>query len=378
MVFSSILFHTGPVRQRKEISKNSGECAPQEKPNTERDHAVDCIKAFSIGCVLLIHVSAIGFASPVASGPWLSALLWNSLARAGVPLFFMCSGALFLDPERAVSVKTLFTRSIPRILAAMLLWPMAYKAFHLLANSTLSAPALWQGLTEVLLGQQEFHFYYLQILLLVYCFYPVLRLFTRCAAKRELEYGLTLWAVLGIIYPTLLAFRPFSALQGIPLQWKLNMSYSAMGYCLLGWYRKRYPTVHPRLDWLLLAVGFAIVFGGTLLLSLRRGELAQEFLEGMSPGVALMAAGIYGLFRRKPARNPCGLRFRLASALSSASFCIYLVHVFFLNLLAYRLLSLSGLPYLFSIPLAACCIGLCSCAVYVLLSKIPLVNRWLI
>ena len=44
-------------------------------------------------------------------------------------------------------------------------------------------------------------FYYLHILLLVYAFVPVARVFVRSASRRDLEYLLAVWFVTGILFP---------------------------------------------------------------------------------------------------------------------------------------------------------------------------------
>lgn len=47
------------------------------------------------------------------------------------------------------------------------------------------------------------------------------------ARKQLLEYTLTLWFLLGIPYPTVRIFWPFTLLVGIPTQWRINMTYIA-------------------------------------------------------------------------------------------------------------------------------------------------------
>jgi hypothetical protein len=79
---------------------------------------------------------------------------------------------------------------------------MAYKFYDLLIRRDISAEAVIRALKEVLLFKHENHFYYLHIVLLVYAFLPVARLFVKYADKRLEEYALLLWFVLGIVYPT--------------------------------------------------------------------------------------------------------------------------------------------------------------------------------
>lgn len=337
-----------------------------------RNLCVDRLKAFAIVCVLFIHCC--DYSDPIGSVQWTSALVWGSLARAAVPLFLMCSGVLMLPPEKDLPLKKLFGRNLLRLLVSMWVWAMLYKVFYLLAGHTLTPAALWQSVKEVLVFNQEFHFYYIHIMLLVYLFLPVARVFLRQATRRELEYALLFWLAFGILYPTLLPYWPFRLITGFPLQYHINMTYAAIGYGLFGYYLSRYPL--PRKTHLpLLLCGLAVVFGGTFAGSLRRGYLYEGFLQGMALGVCLMAAGIFSLFLRHPGPSRWD---GAVTFLSKASFCVYLVHVFFLRILPHFGLTAALLPKFFSIPLLAAAVLSCSLAVYWVLSRIPVVNRWLL
>lgn len=339
-----------------------------------RDYSIDLLKTLAIIGVLFIHTCTDGFKTPLGSFDWVSSVFWGSVVRWAVPVFFMCSGALLLRPEKSLTLKKLYSKSILRILAALLFWAFAYKCFHLLAEGAFTLPGLWQALKETLLFNHEFHLYFLHIMLVVYVFLPITRAFVRAADRALLRYALIVWFVLGILYPTVRPYWPFNLLNGIPAQWAINMTYSAIGYGLLGYYLKTYPLSRRWVYALAGAAGFALTFGGTWLLSLTHGELYTNFLEGMSVGVCLMAFGIFGLcvtIRRE--RLP-----RFTGYMSKASFCIYLVHVFFLLLFTQYGFNTSFLPTVLSIPVFVLCMLACSLLVYALLSRIPWVKKWLI
>lgn len=345
---------------------------PQTLP--PRNYGIDLLKCMAIWGVIVIHTCT--YAADVRSFHWLSTVFWGSLTRGSVPLFLLCSGALFLGSEKPLSVKRLFTRNIPRILVAMVFWAMSYKVFHLLAGGEFSLPGLIQGAKEVLFFQQEFHLYYLQIILLVYLFLPITGLVVRHATRRELEYLLLLWFAFGILYPTVAPFWPFRLLGMMIPQFKINMVYAAIGYGVLGHYLRTYPI---KKNWaaVMAGAGFLLVFGGTVLLSARDGGLNPFFFEGMSVGVCLLAAGLFSLC--VGARPPKAPRVaRLVDFLSKGSFCVFLCHVFFLTLLPRVGLSAELLPPLLGVPLMACVTLLASLCVYALLSRIPWVKQWLV
>ena len=106
-----------------------------------RSVPVDAAKTAAIFGTLLIHASAAGgFAGAPGSFGWTSALFWNCLLRSAVPVFFLCSGALLLPPEKEVTVRRVWTKYIPRILAALLFWAAAYEGVELLRGCSITTP----------------------------------------------------------------------------------------------------------------------------------------------------------------------------------------------------------------------------------------------
>ena len=97
----------------------------------------------------------------------------------------------------------------------------------------------------------------------------------------------------------------------------------------------------------------------------------------MSVGVAMMAAGLFGLCRGLNGKRN-GRLAPLFTELSKASFCIYLVHLFVLYLFGHFRISANSFPCLISVPVLVCANLAISYGCYFVLSKIPFVKRWLI
>lgn len=353
----------------------SQRAAAPPSPGLARDGRLDAVRALAIVMVLVIHSASSGLQTPPGTVNWWGALLWGGLARPAVPLFFVCSGALLLCRE--ITPKRLLTHNLPRILCAMFAWSFLYQLYHLLAQG-FTAAGLWAAVKSTLVLRHESHFYYLHILLLVYAFLPILRVFVRGASRRELEYALAVWAVTGILFPLLYEFWPFSQVGPISAWWKMPMSYSAVGYALLGHYLRQYgATIRRRWYAVAWAAGLVITFWGTAALSLKSGALSESFLSGMSPGPMLMTVGLFGGILTC-SREPGGWAAKAISLLARASFCIYLVHILFLQL--FQRLGLSGgnTPCALFVPLTALALLGCSLLVWAVLDRIPWVRRYLI
>ena len=346
-----------------------------------RSVPVDAAKTAAIFGTPLIHASAAGgFRWPVGSFNWTADLFWNCLLRCAVPVFFLCSGALLLPPEKEVTVRTVWRKYIPRIAIALFFWAGAYAGWELLLvkhrTGVLELTAIQKAVEDLLLFRHKSHLYYLHIILLVYAMLPLTRLFAAKADRRLLRYALGLWFVLGSVLPVLRGFPPFSQLSGIPAQYPINLTWGAVGYGLLGHVltgeaQKRRPVVFV----LLYLLGFALTFGGTLVMSAEQGELYLGFLQGYAPGVCLEAAGIYGfcVSAFSGRTSCCG-----AETVSRASFCIYLVHLFFLDFVTGHGVSAGAYPPLWMVPCLTLGCFAFGFAVWLVLRRVPLVNNYLI
>lgn len=336
-----------------------------------RDFSIDFIKCLAILGVVLIHSCNCFY--PIKGIAWTTNIFFSSVLRCAVPLFLMCSGTLMLNPEKNISLKSIFTKYLPRLIAAMVFWSICYKVFHLIALDSLSLPSFFNALKEVLMFNQEFHMYYMQMIIIVYLFLPITRVFIKNCSRRELLYALSLWFIFGILYPTMRHFDFVQKLSGLANQYLINMTYASIGYTVLGIYIKKYPL--KKLVCLICCIaGFCITFFGTVIVSAKTGAFCDTFFEGMSIGVFLSAIGIFGFSRYI---NNFGFLTKIVTYLSNASFCIYLVHIFFVFVI-YKLNFLNFLPQIIYIPICTTINLALSTLVYFIISHIPVINKYII
>lgn len=345
-----------------------------EHPTRQRDPNLDVLRSLAIVMVLVIHSASGSLSRFSLSVNWWAALAWGGLARPAVPLFFMCSGALMLSRE--LTPRRILTHNLPRILCAMYIWAFVYQLFALPERGGFSSGNLLQAVVNTLTLRHENHFYFLHYLLLVYTLLPVVRVLIRSASRREIEYALAVWFVTGILLPLLQFYRPFDLVPPVAW-WKMPACYAATGYALLGYYLRQYGGTIRR-GWYAaaLVLGFAVTFGGTAVSSMKSGALVERFLEGMSPGPMLMAFGWFGLLLSRKTW-PKALA-AAANRLARASFCIYLSHILFLKAFTrlgyYVVFPLSVL----SIPLMSALLLVCGWLLWKLLSRLPIVRKYLI
>ena len=369
--------------------------APRLNAAAERDVVTDILKCICCVGVIIIHTGSLGFTTYIVrSFNWASSFFWTGLFRFVVPVFLLCSGALLLNPAKEMSTKRILTHYFLRMLAVLLVWSLLYDLYAVVARLLLYGQyepgSVAQAFINTFTFRHYFHLYYLQMLLIFYLFLPALRVFVAHTDRSVYRYILLIWFILGIVFPYLWRFEPMVSNEGVPAQYPLSNTYAAIGYALLGWYLrsadirradlKRYAGI--------LLGGYAIVCAGTVGISLYLDTPYGELMEGMTPGVALMAMGLYGsVAALTDGKGP----FPRAARMAKASFCIYLVHHMFVA--AFRSIDLLHLynvnellakihPVLgyclFSIPLLSAAALALSVLSYLILSRIPIVNKYLI
>ena len=349
----------------------------EPKLSQNRSGAVDLTKVLATCAVLLIHCSAAPLAAlEPGNAPWLAAAFYGSVGRWAVPAFLLCSGALMNDPDRHLPLRKLFTRYVPRLLAALCVWTALYECVRIYIKwGTASLPELLLAAAKNCLhGTTHYHLYYFFFIFALYLSLPLTRLLAR-APETELRYILFLWLFLSTVVPFLQYFWPFSQMTSFLHYYAMPETIACLGLGLLGFWLRR----HPPKSWLppllLFLTSFLVVFSGTLRRSTAAGTLDQFYLDAFGPFPVWMAIGVFQLAQWLMAGRPIPDWVRF---LSAGSFCVYLVHPFFQLLVNQYLIHFSVLSPVWAVPAQAALLLTLSLICYVILRRVPWAKKWII
>lgn len=350
----------------------------------KRDIAADVLKCICCVCVIVIHTASQSISSLRIDDPnWFCALFWGTLCRFAVPIFFMVSGALLLPPEKKISTWRIYEHYFFRILVCLLFWALMYELYFIAGYWILyrqfEAVWFWDAIMNVLTFNHHFHLYYLQVLLVFYVLLPVLRGFVAGADRSTLRYVLGVWFALGIILPYVFTFEPFSELEGILSEYPISLTYASLGYGLLGYYLKTADIRREHLKYFVIVfiVGFLGIYVPTVIVSHVQDSNYLGLLDAFTPPVVILSVGIYGIVTAL-CRDKTEADMPFAVWMSKASFCVYLVHHFFVMLIRTYLYTAYRTLCILTIPGLAFVVLLASLLVYIILKRIPWVNKHLI
>ena len=284
---------------------------------------LDILRIIATFAVIFLHISGTSLYSKELDYDWTISVIFDSMVRWAVPVFVMISGALFLNPNKDVSLSNLLKKYLPRLLMAYLFWWIVYSLFRATYDTIIQGSFIFR------LGYfvPHSHLWFLPMLACVYLLIPFLR--NIAADERQLRYALILWGC----YMTL----SFSLLPDFPQFSKLffmNIVLGYAGYFLLGrWLSELVLTKKQRsVIYLLGFVGFVMTACGTLTVNKMSGGGRLEFLDNLTPWVAAMAVSVFVFVKQKVEYQVKSIT-RLIDYVRKDLFGIYLTHGIWLMIL---------------------------------------------
>lgn len=291
-----------------------------------------------------------------------------------IPMFAMLSGAFLLDPKKSVRLRDIFLKYILRIVIALVVWGVIYA---LLDCREFSWAQIKQALTNVLWADSKYHLWFLFVLLGLYLITPILRAFIKGASRGELHWFFLLVFVFASLVPAAEMLLPgkFSSLL---LVWSgkldIHLVLGYVGYYVAGYYLKNY-TLNRVAEFILYILGILGVGGAVW--GIQKGTSLSILLNEFAPHVVFMTLAVFVLFRYVLGVSDERSRRQQLGGVAKITFGIYLIHPLFFMLLDRLDISVLSFTPILSVPVLGCAIFFCSFLVAWLISKIPLIGRWL-
>ena len=344
-----------------------------------RKESLDFVRVLATFFIVLLHTSANDmYRFPVASATWNVLNFFNASGRWAVPAFVMISGALFLDQAKSISFAGILKRNIFRLLTVYFFWSLVYSVIqNTLEYDHFNIEVLKRVLLDTLSG--PVHFWFIPMICGLYLITPFLRVLVSGLNKNSL----LLLIILCLLFTSVLSM--FRNLQFAPhlvsFLGKFNMSFVGgyTGCFLIGHYIYTYDCSKTirRIIYIAGIFSFILTVLGTYFLSLQAGKLDKTFYNNLSPNCILMAISIILLFKSYEGSRPSRHRDGMLNTLSRCSFGIYILHIFGTVALTQAEFVVANHFPILSIPIAAMILYLASLFLSFVLSKIPLVNKYL-
>lgn len=340
---------------------------------SERIVYLDALRVVSAFAVMVIHLAAKGYKEAIpGSYEWVVCRIYNGIPRFAVPVFVMISGAMYLNPQRSISMGDML-RKAAKLMGIFFFWSTLYALAESARTHVLFTPAYFQSAAQKI-ATGHYHMWYLYMIAGLYLATPFLR--PIAADKRLLQWFLLIAFVLNHCLRLLSEIPGLEEIaRTVAGSADLHLFCGYAGYYCLGYYLHQMK-VTPKKIGTLCAASVALF---TIVLAL--SYLAQKpnivFQEKM-PHIVVYSAMVFLLFKQHAEHlaHHSGIK-SLIGKIAPCTLGMYLLHPAF-NLI----LRKAGLYALTFNPLF--CTILCSALVFVLsfaatalLKRTPLVRIFL-
>ncbi len=322
------------------------------------------LRLFAAAAVVLMHTAANRWMSISHTEPqWEVLTWWDSLVRWPVPIFIMITGALFLP--RKTAMKQALVRYIPRMAVCYLVWSAVYNLYE----RELTVQALVSG---------HYHLWYLPFLCGVYLVLPFLQKIAE--DDRLTDQLLAASLVIGIAIPWAGNVLTFLLPDGAPLLRQLeamvNYTFFFDHIALLILGHKLHKTdLSPRLRRLIYLLGLlgVAVTGAATIWATRRADFQNSlFFDFTAPNNLCAAVALFVFAKYHLTKLPT-----VVNHLAGLSFGIYLCHALVIETLADAGIHVLAQDPVFWTPVLAAVVFAISAVVSAVLTKIPLIGKYL-
>lgn len=324
----------------------------------------DIIRIAAVLMVIMIHTAMDFTKYDTGSFSYLSGNIFDSMARAGVPLFVMVSGALLLDEKKEISINKIFSKYIFNIVFLFVIWSCIYSLIDIVKGMlTGHTPGFGNILHNFITG--SFHMWYLMMIIGLYLTLPVLKLFVKSENSKIIVYTISLSLVFMFLPQLLSSLFGFGNVFVQISAWLTSFKYGFIGvfptYFITGWYVKYIGIKHKKTVYLSSVISVLLI----ILLVQTTGNYSEVY-SNSNILVYLYSLGIFTFINDVSGNKSSSA---VVTKLSDLTFGVYIVHI----------IVLYGLDLFFkpavltplSIIIKFCLITVISFAGSYILSKIP-------
>ncbi|MBE6794213.1 MAG: hypothetical protein E7532_04620 [Ruminococcaceae bacterium] len=347
-----------------------------------RLYYLDVLRIISSIFVIVIHICILnwGILSP-NSLSWQALNIFDALSQIAVPIFFMISGALFLDDKKEISIKNIFFKRIFKLLVAYLVWSVV---FVLINPASSWSNAIYRVI------QGHYHMWFIPALAGVYIIIPFLKAITK--SEKLTKYFLILSVLftftLSFISPILKessvgVFALIGNLLNIlrtKLIFRFTLGYS--GYFVFGYFlnKTEFSKSMRRIIYIMGIAAALATICFSYLISKSKGTPTDTFYSNTSLNILISSVAFFVFAKYN--LNCNNIKEKSHSKLvflSKCTFGVYLIHPIFIELINKHLhINAVTVNPLLAVPLFTLTVAVLSYISSIILNKIPLIRKYIV
>lgn len=328
--------------------------------STARELYAELLRIVAAFTVVFQHtVTSVWYDVPVDTGDFFALNFLNSIARFGVGVFIMISGAFMLSPKYPHSPQKILRKNLVRILILLVAWVCVYGVVDAIREGVRNGLGIGESVVNILAAPLDLfvapptHLWFLYAIAGLYVITPALRVFTEHASKHMVLYVIAIFFMFGLVIPTvnhlLAKLAHFHMYQNIGIRGATTFA----GFYLTGFYISQYGLgrIARRVLYGSAFISWFISFFYSTYFSLVKDAPNEFFFGNFRPMTFLIAAAVFCFFRTR-----YGERRTSDTRILDISKCmlgVYLLHPMFIKIFYGLKLSLLEPHPLITAPLMA-------------------------
>ena len=291
----------------------------------KRENIYDFLRVFSILCIISIHCIA-KIIQPQDYGiVWWEKNILDSIARTGLVIFVMISGALILNkPEEKIS--TFYYKRFKKVVIPFFIYSFLYVWIELYQLSTeiLLPKNLLKTFLQILSTPVSYQLWFVYMIIGIYIFAPYIKKLVQNLNEKETKNLFILLFIISIIKYTLPSLGIKIGITNLLItEW---ITPFVLGYLLT----KENIQKHYKIIYTLGIISFIF-----LLIARRYLDFMQNILE-LAPTMLMQASAVFIFFIRNKNKICESQKLnKIINFISKYSYDIYLIHVEILHFLLY-------------------------------------------
>ena len=338
---------------------------------------MDVLRVIACFSVIMIHSSAQYVVKDIGSFNFWVGNIFDGLARIGVPLFIMISGALMLDKNYQFSTQKII-KHIIRMIVFFVFWSVLYCfIFNIVGSIIIKHESI--DIIKIIgsLIKGPYHLWFVYLIIGLYLIVPLLRLWVNDTNKKYVEYFIILSIIFTYIIPQIISIGSnysnlFEHINDI-IEKNLSLKYVGgfTTYYILGWYINNYELKNKRIIYILGLFGVLITIMGTYILSNTIGKALQMY-EYLYINVLFQTVAVFVIIKDKFKNMHTN---NLINSISKYSLGIYAIHALIVTIM-YKILEKINIDFaLINIPIVFIVSFVLSYISSFILSKIPVLKK---
>lgn len=322
-----------------------------------REYAFDILRVISMIMVIIIHIANVYCRSfgMISTKSYLISLIFNTICRVSVPIFFMISGTLLLDREFN---KSKYLKRVIKYLILIVVWDIIYLVWEYFYLGI-----TYDKLYMLIIDPYRAHLWFLYTILVLYAIQPLLKLIMNKSNNVVKTILLTIWIILSLAS----MLNPYIA--------KFFTIFSYIGYFIIGKYLydfiKKYDLRKYSLTLIIIMIiCYSISIWMNYSLSISLNQFYNLFFAYRTPFIMISSFALYILIISNYQKDNLN---KLFIGLSDLSLGVYLIHGIFLDITVKEFIY-SSINSLIGIPIFTIIIFILSTLSIKLIKKIKFLN----